>query len=93
VAQQEQFDAFGRGCAAEQGQPPEELAEDQVEQAKRNGHDRAGPLVPITTGQELRPTSGTPHAASWQQVARHAQLTEAIGRNLGNAGSRTPRRS
>jgi hypothetical protein len=48
------------GCAAEQGQQAVELADDQEEQAKRNGHDRAGPLVtPITVGQELRPTSGT----------------------------------
>jgi hypothetical protein len=45
VAQHEQLDVFGRGCAAEQGKPAEELAEDQVEQAKRHGHDRAGPLA------------------------------------------------
>jgi hypothetical protein len=43
VAQHEQLDVVGRGCAAKQGQPAEELAEDQVEQAKRHDHDRAGP--------------------------------------------------
>jgi hypothetical protein len=42
VAQREQLDVLGRGCAAKQGQPTEELAEDQVEQAKRHDHDRAG---------------------------------------------------
>jgi hypothetical protein len=33
VAQDEQLDIFGRGCAAEQRQPAEEPDEDQVEQA------------------------------------------------------------
>jgi hypothetical protein len=43
MAQHEQRNVGGRGCAAEQGQQAEELAEDQVEQAKRHDHDRAGP--------------------------------------------------
>jgi hypothetical protein len=76
------------GCAAEQGQQAVELADDQEEQAKRNGHDRAGPLVtPITVGQELRPTSGTPYAGRgsqdgpggmWQSVLFPAQLVGAL---------------
>jgi hypothetical protein len=43
VAQHEQLVVFGRGCAATQGQPAEEMADDEVEQAKRHDHDRAGP--------------------------------------------------
>ncbi len=34
VAQHEQLDVLGRGCAAEQSQPAEELSEDQIEQAE-----------------------------------------------------------
>jgi TetR/AcrR family transcriptional regulator, mexCD-oprJ operon repressor len=44
-------------------------------------------LPPISAGTRPRgrPMAGClrPLAASWQQVARHAQLTEAIGRILG----------
>jgi hypothetical protein len=73
VAQQEQLDGFGRGCAAEQGQPAEELAEDQVEPASETALivlDRW--LTPITAGHELRPTSGTPPALVGTVMSRSA---------------------
>ena len=42
VAQDEQLDVLGRRRAAEQHQPAEEPAEDQIEQAERHARDHAG---------------------------------------------------
>lgn len=54
----------------------EELAEDQVEQAKRHDHDRAGPLANADHRRSrTRATSGTPHAAS----PRGSQAVEVRG--------------
>lgn len=40
-----------------------QLAEDQVEQARRHDHDRDGERTPITAVQDLRPPSGTPQGS------------------------------
>jgi NAD(P)-dependent dehydrogenase (short-subunit alcohol dehydrogenase family) len=53
--------ALRQTARPEQGQPTEELAEDQVEHAKRHSMIVPGRRVtPITAGHDLRPTSGTP---------------------------------
>ena len=93
VAQHEQLDVFGRGCPAEQQQPAEEPAEDQVEQAKRHGHDHAGPLANAdhrrsrTQADFWNPT-GSPEHPRASDGPRHgwAATTRAPRASAGPAG-------
>ena len=42
VAQHEKLDVLGRGRATQQQEQPEQVPEDQVQQAERHGGDHAG---------------------------------------------------
>ena len=60
VAQHEELNILGGGCAADQQDQPEHLQEDQVQQPQRHVgimSDRRSPLV-----SDPGPTSGTPQA-------------------------------
>jgi hypothetical protein len=48
MAQHEQLDVLDGGCATQQQEQPEQVLEDQVQQAQRHGGDHAQPLASIS---------------------------------------------
>ena len=59
VAQHEELDVLGGGRAARQQDQPEDLAEDQIQQAERHAEIMSGQRSPPVS--DPGPTSGTPH--------------------------------
>jgi hypothetical protein len=63
MAQHNELDLLGGGRATQQQEQPEQVPEDQVQQAERHGGDHAGRWrSSITAGQRQVQRSGTPQA-------------------------------